>query len=80
MPDLDAMLLRKCVCSLDSGRQRCSACDRTPLVGERLHDTQRGRTLCDLCLAALPSDERGAVSSRRVQSSERRLAVVPRAA
>jgi hypothetical protein len=80
MPDLDAMLLRKSVGSLDSGRQRCSGCHRTPLVGERLHEMDTGRVLCDLCVAGLPRDARGTVSSQRVQASERRLAVAPRAA
>jgi hypothetical protein len=39
-----------------------------------------GRLLCDLCLAALPEDDRRAVRSERVHASEVPLAVVPRAA
>ena len=55
-------------------------CERTPLAGERLHEMDTGRVLCDLCLAALPEDDRRAVRSERVHASEQRLAVVPRAA
>ena len=80
MPDLAAILLRRSVGSLDSGRSRCSTCHRTPLVGERLHEMDTGRLLCDLCVSALPEDERRAVRSERVHAGERQLAVAPRAA
>ena len=79
MPDLASMLLRKSLGSLSSGT-RCSKCKRVPLAGERLHEMESGRTLCDLCLVALPEGERRAVRSERVHASERHLAVVPKAA
>ena len=59
---------------------RCTKCERTPLPGERLHEMDTGRTLCDLCLTALPEEDRHAVRSERVHASEVPLAVVPRAA
>lgn len=80
MPDLASILLRRSVGSLDSGRSRCATCSRSPLVGERLHEMNSGRTLCDLCLWELPEEERQAVRSERVHASERQLAVAPRAA
>lgn len=80
MPDLAGILLRRSVNSLDSGRSRCTRCHRTPLVGERLHEMDTGRLLCDLCVAELPEDDRRAVRSERVHAGERQLAVAPRAA
>ena len=59
---------------------RCTTCERTPLPCERLHEMDTGRVLCDLCLAALPEEDRRAVRSERVHASEVPLAVVPRAA
>jgi hypothetical protein len=55
-------------------------CERTPLAGERLHEMDTGRVLCDLCLAALPEDDRRAIRSERVHAGEVRLAVARRAA
>ena len=80
MPDLAGILLRRSVGSLDSGRSHCSSCERTPLVGEQLHEMDTGRLLCDLCVSELPEDDRRAVRSERVHASERALAVAPRAA
>jgi hypothetical protein len=80
MPDLASMLLRKSLSSLAARGSSCAGCRRTPLPGERLHELASGRLLCDLCLAELPEDKRGAVRSERVSASERRLAVVPKAA
>jgi hypothetical protein len=79
MPDLDSMLLRRSLGSLDGGA-RCSSCKRTPLAGERLHQLDSGTLLCDLCYGALPEEDRLAVRSQRVGASERPLAVVPKAA
>ena len=58
MPDIAAILLRKSVGALTSGRPHCSSCRRTPLVGERLHETGGGRQLCDLCVLEMPEDDR----------------------
>ena len=80
MPDLAGILLRRSVGSLASGQSRCSACHRTPLVGEQLHEMDTGRLLCDLCVSELPEDDRRAVRSERVHASERQLPVAPRAA
>ncbi len=80
MPDLAGILLRKSVGSLDSGRARCSECHRTPLIGERLHETDGGRRFCDLCVTHVPEHDRGDVRSERVHASDRHLTVAPRAA
>jgi hypothetical protein len=80
MPDLDALLLRRSLDSLGPAADRCGDCRRTPLAGERLHELDSGRMLCELCFAALPDERRLAVRSERVHASERRLAVVRRAA
>ena len=80
MPDLSSLLLRKSVGVLASNRERCGKCDRTPLPGERMHEMDTGRVLCELCLLALPEEKRRAVRSQRVHASERHLRVAPRAA
>jgi hypothetical protein len=80
MPDLAGMLLRRSVGSLDSGRACCSGCRRTPLVGERLHELETGRMMCDLCLPALPEGKRAPVRTERVHAADRHLTVAPRAA
>ena len=80
MPDLAGMLLRRSLGSVKPKPGRCTKCQRTPLPGERLHEMDTGRTLCDLCLTALPEGDRHAVRSERVHASEVPLAVVPRAA
>ena len=80
MPDLAGMLLRRSLGSVKPTRGHCGECERTPLAGERLHEMDTGRVLCDLCLAALPEDDRRAVRSERVHAGEVRLAVSARAA
>jgi len=80
MPDIAGMLLRRSLARSTPPGARCSKCERTPLAGERLHEMDTGRVLCDLCLVALPEDDRRAVRTERVHASEQRLAVVPRAA
>jgi hypothetical protein len=80
MPDLAAMLVRSSIGTLAHADASCADCRRTPLAGERLHELDSGRTLCDLCFASLPEERRLAVRSERVHASERRLSVVPRAA
>ena len=74
------MLMQRSIDSLASGEACCTECRRTPLAGERLHELESGGLLCELCLAALPEEERLAVRSQRVHASDRRLAVVPKAA
>jgi hypothetical protein len=80
MPDLASMLVRSSIGTLASRAASCGQCRRTPLAGERVHEVAGGHTLCDLCFARLPEDRRLAVRTERVHASERRLAVVPRAA
>ena len=74
------MLLRRSLGALGGGGASCASCERTPLAGERLHELDSGAVLCDLCFGALPDESRRAVRSERVHASERRLAVVPKAA
>jgi hypothetical protein len=80
MPDLASMLLRRSIGSLSPASAGCGECRRIPLAGERLHELDSGRVLCELCFRALPDERRQAVRSERVHAAERRLAVVPRAA
>ena len=80
MPDLAAMLVRSSIGTMVPADASCGACHRTPLAGERVHELEGGRTLCDLCFAKLPEDRRLAVRTERVHTSARRLSVVPRAA
>lgn len=80
MPDLAAMLVRSSIGTLPPCTASCAECRRTPLAGERMHELDGGRILCDLCFAQLPDERRLAVRTERVHASERRLAVAPRAA
>jgi hypothetical protein len=80
MPELASMLLRKSLASTRGRGSSCAACRRTPLPGEGLHELDSGRVLCDLCLSQVPEEKRRPVKSERVHASERRLAVVPKAA
>ena len=80
MPDLDTMLMRMSLAAPAPSAGRCGKCGRTPLAGERLHELDSGRTLCELCFSALPEERRVAVHSERVRPGARRLAVVPMAA
>jgi hypothetical protein len=80
MPDLGAMLLRRSLGSLRPAGEGCAECRRIPLAGERMHELESGRVLCELCFGALPEHRRLAVRSERVHAGERRLAVEPKAA
>jgi hypothetical protein len=80
MPDLGAMLLRRCLGSLSPSTDGCGECRRIPLAGERMHELDSGRVLCELCFGALPEERRQAVRSERVHAGERPLAVAPKAA
>jgi hypothetical protein len=64
----------------DLGAQCCSKCLRRPLPGELVHVYDGGKTLCTLCMAQLPDEDRVPLRSERVYATGRRLAVVPRAA
>jgi hypothetical protein len=80
MPDLGAMLLRRCLGSVRPPSDGCAECRRIPLAGERMHELESGPVLCELCFGALPEERRQAVRSTRVHAGERPLAVVPKAA
>jgi hypothetical protein len=80
MPELAAMLVRRSLRTAAPSRDRCGACRRTPLPGERVHELDSGRTLCELCFAALPDEKRLAVRTERVPVGDRRLTVAPKAA
>jgi hypothetical protein len=79
VPDIASILLRKSVGALSSGRAHCSSCRRTPLVGERLHETDEGRQLCELCVLDTHASSH-VISVHRVHASERQLPVGPRVA
>jgi len=79
VPDLDTQMLHRNG-ALKPAATDCGGCRRTPLPGESMHELEEGRLLCDLCFGSLPEERRHAVESRRVGASERRLAVVPKAA
>jgi hypothetical protein len=65
--DLERELLRKSVDTLAAGRHSCADCGRTPLVGETLHQYQRGVVVCELCRPLRREDP---VRSMRVRHSE----------
>jgi hypothetical protein len=80
MPDLAGMLLRRSLGALTPNGATCRGCERTPLAGEQLHEMDAGHVLCDLCLLALPEQDRRTVSVQRVHASERQLKTAPRVA
>jgi hypothetical protein len=75
-PSLESIMLRKSVGSMEVERLTCSGCERTPLVGEFLHEIESGALVCGLCLRELPEAERAPRSSRRLHAGERGLRVV----
>ena len=75
-PTLGNALLRKALLRLDAGERRCTDCNRTPRLGERLHLYEDGRIACDLCR---PHHRDEPVRSEAVRGSERGHAVRPAA-
>jgi hypothetical protein len=55
-PALERQLLKTSVLSMEAHRRSCSACGRSPLIGERIQvfavRDDRERALCDLCAPA----------------------------
>jgi hypothetical protein len=51
---LQVALLRQAVDRCDAVRERCRACQRTPLVGERVYVDELGSVYCELCRALDP--------------------------
>jgi hypothetical protein len=79
--DIASLILRTSIGDLVSRRPSgCSRCQRTPVVGELMHIFESDRTLCTLCTALLPEDERRPVRSERVHAGDRHVFAVPRAA
>jgi hypothetical protein len=75
--DLELRLLRKSVGVLDSARERCADCGRTPLTGELVHRYPHGETVCELCSAMRREDP---VRTTKVLHSEHGQTVKVRAA
>jgi hypothetical protein len=49
MLDLELALLRRGLDERLAGSERCTCCDRTPLVGERVYVYASGTIACELC-------------------------------
>jgi hypothetical protein len=47
--DLELALLRKGLDERLAGSERCTCCNRTPLVGERVYLFESGTIACELC-------------------------------
>jgi hypothetical protein len=54
MADLERALLRRGVDSRLAGRERCSHCRRTPLIGERVYVHGPESIFCELCRSFQP--------------------------
>ncbi len=67
MPELELALLRRGVCELSAGCERCRCCHRTPLVGERVYVCAPDSILCELCRDVARDD---ALESRMVHGPE----------
>lgn len=76
-PNLESIMLRKSVGSMEVERPMCSGCERTPLVGEFLHEVGSGGLLCGLCLRELPEEQRAPLNSQRLHAGERGIRVQP---
>jgi len=50
-PELQVALVRRAVDHCDAVRERCHACSRTPLIGERVYFGRAGTVYCELCRA-----------------------------
>ncbi|WDT93223.1 hypothetical protein JDY09_07480 [Thermoleophilum album] len=77
MPDIAQLLVRHSLAASRPAETVCSGCERTLLTGERWHQLDDGRTLCDLCFSRLPEESRQAVRSERVRALGRTLAKSP---
>ncbi|MGO9886267.1 MAG: hypothetical protein ACLPV4_25015 [Solirubrobacteraceae bacterium] len=52
--DLELALLRKGLDERLAGSERCTCCNRTPLVGERVYVFESGMIACELCRVRQP--------------------------
>ncbi len=67
MLDLELALLRKGLDERLAGSERCSCCNRTPLVGERVYVYESGTIACELCR---PRQRATPVGTRTVHGPE----------
>jgi hypothetical protein len=74
--EMGSILIRNSVGAVRSDEPQCSRCRRVPLVGELMHELGSGKRVCSLCVARAAASEGEPVSSERVRSCARRLAVV----
>jgi len=63
--DLELAVLRESVAALDLGRQRCSGCGRTPLIGEYVFRGRDSRVDCEPCRNARPDAPPAAIEQVR---------------
>jgi hypothetical protein len=54
MLELELALLRRGLDERLAGSERCTCCNRTPLVGERVYVYQSGVIACELCRERQP--------------------------
>jgi hypothetical protein len=55
MLELELALLRRGLDERLAGSERCTCCNRTPLVGERVYVYETGTIACELCRVRQPS-------------------------
>ena len=67
MLELELALLRRGLDERLAGSERCSCCNRTPLVGERVYVYESGTIACELCRGRQPSSP---VQTRTVHGPE----------
>ena len=49
MLELELALLRRGLDERLAGSERCTRCQRTPLIGERIYEYPAGQIVCELC-------------------------------
>jgi hypothetical protein len=79
-PDLELALLRKSVGSLTAGRDVCTDCGRTPLVGERMYRFGRAAAVCALCTPLRRAEPDAVELVRHSERGQTVRRIVPRAA
>ncbi len=80
MPDLAGMLMRSSIGALAPPRELLPRLPAHAAGRRAVHELGSGRRSASSASARCPDERRQAVRSERVHASERRLAVVPRAA
>jgi hypothetical protein len=58
MQDLELALLREGIDERTAERERCSRCNRTPLIGERVYRYEHDAVVCELCRSLEPGPAR----------------------